>query len=310
MLAVEIAAPGTLRVADRAEPAGEVVVRAHAIGVNFADLWSARGEPGHVPGIEVAGVVEATGERVVALPWHAHGAYAELVAVPATHVFPLPDGIDFELAAAVPLNYLTAFVALERVAQVRAGEQVLVHAAAGGVGLAAVQLAAAAGAHVIATASPAKHEFLAAQPGVRAVVDYTRPDWDDEVRRLSGGGVDVALDGIGEGGFLKTLRTLGFGGRLAAFGLTGAFGDPEPPDIERMTIPFGELFEHTWSVAGVSPDTTSEQLAEWLADLYARCLSGDLAPRIDARFPLAEAADAHRYLLERRNIGKVLLTPD
>jgi NADPH:quinone reductase-like Zn-dependent oxidoreductase len=318
--------PEVLRLAERPIPeaeAGHVVIRNHAVGVNFADLWRRlAGEPGDVPGIEVAGTVHAVGagvagaaygDRVVGLPYFSLGGYAEYTTVPATHVFPIPKELDFELAAAVPVNYLTAYIAVVRTAQVRAGERVLVHAAAGGVGLAATQLSAAGGAVVIATASPSKHAFLEEQPGVRAVVDYRRPEWEDEVRTVAGGGVDVVVDGVGEDGYRKSLGTLDYGGRLVAYGLTAAMTDASSPstaealDIESMTVPFYPLFEKSLSFAGVTGDAPPERLAEWLGDLFARCARGELVPRIDARFPLADAADAHRRLHERRNIGKIVL---
>lgn len=329
MRAVEIVEPGgpdVLRAVERAshEPGpGEVVIRNEAVGVNFADLWARLSSlPGTVPGIECAGVVRAVGadvarvapgDRVVGLPYFALGAYAEESLVPATHVFPVPDALELDVAAAIPVNYLTAYLAVVRTAQVRSGERVLVHAAAGGVGIAATQLVAAAGAQVIATASPGKHEFVAAQPGVVAVVDYTRDDWDDEVRRLSKGGVDVVVDGIGEDGFAKSLRTLAFGGRLAAFGLTAAMTDANAPStaealgLDGLTVPALPLFEHGWSFGAVTGDAPPALLDAWLDDLFARVVSGELSPRVAETFALADAADAHRFLHERRNVGKVML---
>ena len=215
----------------------------------------------------------------------------------------------------MPLNYLTAYVGLVRFAGVRPGEQVLIHAAAGGVGLAGVQLAAQRGARVIATASPTKHEFLRAQPGVEHVVDYTRPSWDDEVRELSGGGVDVVLDGVGEDGYLKSLRTLRYGGRLAASGYSSGIVDRSTPpdqasgDLETLSVPFFELFANGWTFSGVNPNGPPEALRAWMDELFSACLSGELAPRVDQVFPLAEAASAHEHLHDRRNIGKVLLRP-
>jgi NADPH2:quinone reductase len=148
---------------------------------------------------------------------------------------------------------------------------------------------------VIATASPAKHAFLSGQPGVVAVHGY-----DDEIS-----GVDVVLDGVGEDGYRKSLAALGYGGRLAAFGLTAALG--ADLDLEAMTVPFLPLFEKSLSFAGVTGDAPPALLAEWVADLFARIGRGELAPRIDRRYALEDAADAHRYLHDRRNIGKVIL---
>jgi NADPH:quinone reductase len=191
--AVEAEAPEAAR--------AHVVIRAEAIGVNFADVWTrlgAGGEPPITPGIEVAGTVDASGserfapgDRVVGTPFYTRGAYAELVSVPEELVFPVPDDVDFTLAAALPLNYLTAYSAVRQTARVREGDRVLVTSAAGGVGLAAVQLARNAGAQVFATASRPKHDFLAGQ-GVVATVDSRSPRLADEVKALTEGGVDVA----------------------------------------------------------------------------------------------------------------------
>ena len=196
MRVAEVTKPGgpeVLSPADRAVPTAEsdsVVIRVGFAGVNFANLGTRldpSATPGGVPGIEVAGRVHELGsdvkgleigDRVIGLPYFTHGGYAEYVAVPATHVVRVPDDLGLDVAALGDLvNYLTAYIGLVRVAQVREGDLVLVHAAAGGVGLAAVQLAAASRARVIATASPPKHEFLRRQPSVQAVIDYNEPDW-------------------------------------------------------------------------------------------------------------------------------------
>ena len=162
--------PEVLRVVDAPDPEpgrGEVLISAEAVGVNFADVWArlgVEGEPPFRPGIEVAGTVAAVGpdvtspavgDRVAATPYALSGAYAELVRAPAELCFPVPDGMPATTAAALPLNYLTAYAAVEHAARPREGERVLVHAAAGGVGLAAVQLARRHGAELYATASPA-----------------------------------------------------------------------------------------------------------------------------------------------------------
>ena len=331
MRAVEVTRPGgpeVLSVAERAMPtaaADTVVIRSEFVGVNFADLWARLnpdGEARAVPGIELAGRVHqlgsgvnglAVGDRVVGLPYFALGGYAEYVEVPATHVIPVPDELALDLAAAIPVNYLTAYIGLVRVAQVRRGECVLVHAAAGGVGLAAVQLAASFGARVIATASKPKHEFLRQLDVVDAVIDYNDADWDDQVREAAGRGVDVVLDGIGEDNFRKSLHTLAFGGRLAAFGLTSAMTSSTSPsvvanlDVEGLMIPFSPLFENAWSVGGVTGGAPPAQLAEWIGLLFEMCMRGEISPHIGKRFPLEHARDAHAHLHERRNIGKLLL---
>lgn len=268
----------------------------------------------HALGSEVRGL--ELGDRVVGLPYFVRGGYAEQVEVPATHVFPVPDHVPLDIAAAIPLNYLTAYIGLVQVARVRRGDRVLVHAAAGGVGLAAVQLAAAAGATVIATASPPKHEFLEQQPSIDAIVDYTDPSWDDRVRGLSPGGVDVVLDGIGEDGVRKSLHTLAFGGRLAAFGLAGAMTSATSPavveslDVEGLMIPFAPLFENAWSIGGVTGGAPPGELARGLALLFDMFGRGDIRPHVGGQYALADAGAAHRSLHERTNIGKLLLAVD
>lgn len=313
MRAVEVTragGPEVLAVTERAIPTAardSVVVRTEFAGVNFADLWARldpEAGPGAIPGIEVSGRVHelgsdvsglSVGDRVIGLPYFALGGYAEYVDVPSTHVVRVPDDLALDLAAAIPVNYLTAYIALARVARVRPGEQVLVHAAAGGVGLAAVQIAVAFGASVIATASAPKHAFLVRLEGVDAVIDYNDADWDDQVRDASGGGVDVVVDGIGEDSFGKSLRTLAFGGRLAAFGLTSAMTSSTSPsvvanlDVEALMIPFSPLFENAWSIGGVTGGAPPAQLAEWLGLLFEMCERGEIGPHIGERFSLARA---------------------
>src|SRR5881409_1787936 len=229
--------PEVLEVRDGPDPVpgpGQALVRVRASGVNFADVSARLGFYPDAPrrpcvvGYEVAGTVErlgagvdgdlAVGRRVVALT--RFGGYAEAVAVPAGQVFPMPERMSFEEAAAVPVNYLTAVLMLRHFGNVRAGDRVLVHAAAGGVGMAAIQLCRIAGADVIGTASAAKHALLR-EAGVAHAIDYRTEDFEAAVRRLTGGrGVDIVLDATGA--FRKSYRCLAPLGRLVCFGLSGA----------------------------------------------------------------------------------------
>jgi NADPH:quinone reductase-like Zn-dependent oxidoreductase len=301
-----------------------VVIRAEAIGVNFADVWTrlgGAGEPPITPGIEVAGTVDASGsgkfapgDRVVGTPFYTRGAYAELVSVPEELVFPVPDDVDFTLAAALPLNYLTAYSAVRQTARVREGDRVLVTSAAGGVGLAAVQLARDAGAQVFATASRPKHDFLADQ-GVVATVDSRSPRLADEVKTLTEGGVDVVVDGVGDGGFRPSLDCLRHGGRVVAYGFTaGIQGKDEPVDdpeatLGAMSLPLLDLFDNSRSFMTADAGAEPPVLASWLDCLYQGVRDGAIAPHVDRVFPLTEAAAAHHYLQDRKNVGKVLLDP-
>lgn len=303
---------------------GEVVVRAEAIGVNFADVWTrlgAGGEPPVTPGIEVAGVVEesgserfAPGDAVVATPFYTRGTYAELVSVPEELVFPRPADIDARLAAALPLNYLTAYSAVRQIARVRENDRVLVTSAAGGVGLAAVQLSLDAGAEVYATASTPKHDFLR-QQGVAGVVDSRSPSVAAEVRELTAGGVDFVVDGVGDQAFRPSLDCLRHGGRVVAYGFTaGIQRKDEPVDdpeqtLGAMSMPLLDLFDGSRSFMTADAGAEPPVLASWLDCLFQAIRDGAIAPHVDRVFPLSEAPAAHHYIQDRKNVGKVLLDP-
>jgi NADPH:quinone reductase-like Zn-dependent oxidoreductase len=303
---------------------GQVVIEAQSIGVNFADVWArlgAGGEPPVTPGIEVAGVVRESrsprfraGDRVVGTPFYTRGAYAEEVVVPEELVFRLPDDVDPRLAAALPLNYLTAYSAVRQTARVRRGDRVLITSAAGGVGLAAVQLSLDAGAEVYATASAPKHDFLLSQ-GVSGVVDSRAGAVAAEVRELTQGGVDVVVDGVGDGAFRPSLDCLRHGGRVVAYGFTaGIQGKDEPVDdpeqtLGAMSLPLLELFDNSRSFMTADAGAPPAVLATWLDCLFQGVRDGAIAPHVDRVFPLSEAAAAHHYLQDRKNVGKVLLDP-
>ncbi len=304
---------------------GEVVIRAEAIGVNFADVWVRLGAGDELPvtpGIEVAGVVEQSGsdsfkpgDRVVGTPFYTRGTYAQEVCVPEELVFPLPADIDARLAAALPLNYLTAYSAVRNTARVRTNDRVLVTSAAGGVGLAAVQLALDAGAEVYATASEPKHDFLRKQ-GVAGVVDSRSPKLADDVQKLTDGGVDIVVDGVGDSGFRPSLDCLRHGGRVVAYGFTAGIqskdvrvDDPETT-IGAMSLPLLDLFDGSRSFMTADAGAPPPVLASWLECLYQGIRDGAIAPHVDRVFPLREAAAAHHYVQDRKNVGKVLLDPN
>jgi len=323
--------PEILQVRDGPDPmprAGEALVRVRAAGVNFADVSARLGFYPDAPpfpcvvGYEVAGVVEqapgvdglAAGQRVVALT--RFGGYAEAVAVPAAQVFPLPDALTFEQGAAIPVNYLTAVLMLRHFGNVRAGERVLVHAAAGGVGMAAIQLCRLAGAEVIGTASASKHATLR-EAGVAHTIDYRSEDFEVAVRRITGGrGVDVVLDATGA--FRKSYRCLAPLGRLVCFGFSAAASGMTPNRLaaipKLLAIPWFhpvQLMNANKAVIGVNLGHLwdhIELLRREMLALLADADGGRISPVVGKTFPLTDAAGAHRYVQERRNVGKVLLT--
>ncbi len=325
--------PEALEVRDGPEPspgAGQVLVRVRASGVNFADVMARLGLYPDAPprpcvvGYEVAGTVErlgagvdaglVPGQRVVALT--RFGGYAEAVAVPSAQVFPLPAAMSFEEGAAVPVNYLTAVLMLRHFGNVRAGDTVLVHAAAGGVGMAAIQLCAIAGASVIGTASATKHALLR-EAGVAHAIDYRTQDFEQEVRRLTNGrGVDIALDATGA--FRKSYRSLAPLGRLVCFGISGAATGLTPRRLgavwRLITLPWFHpirLMNDNKAVIGVNLGHLWDRIELLRAEMLLLLQdyeAGRIRPVVGKTFPLADAAGAHRYLQERRNVGKVVLT--
>lgn len=291
---------------------GHVLVRPRALGVNFADGRFLRGEylkrpdlP-DVPGMELAGVVEAVGEGVVGVSPDQRvmalgpRAWAELVACPAAQVYPLPDGVGFDVGAALPVQGLTAHHLLFLVGRLRAGERVLVHAASGGVGTLAVQLAKRAGATVVASASPAKHA-LARRLGADHVVD-SRGDWLRGVKDAVGA-VDVVLEMLGgTESYKRNFACLAPLGRMVVFG--AASGDT------RGTFEPVGLMGKNLTIAGywLTPLLGRRELcAPPLAELAEQARAGALEVVIGARFPFERGADAIRHVESRESQGKIVL---
>jgi len=324
--------PEVLEVRDGPKPAprdGEVLVRMRAAGVNFADVMARLGLYPDAPklpcvvGYEVAGTVERVGagvsdvkagDRVVALT--RFGGYTEAVAVPAAQVFPMPARMSFEEAAAVPVNYLTAVLMLRHFGNVRKGDRVLVHAAAGGVGMAAIQLCRIAGAEVIGTASASKHATLK-QMGVAHCIDYRTEDFEEGVKRVTNGrGVDIVLDATGA--FRKSYRCLAPLGRLVCFGLSQASSGMGPSRLRALLavaqLPFFhpiKLMNDNKAVIGVNLGHLWDHigmLRREMMGLLADYDGGRIKPVVGKTFPLVDAAKAHRFMQERQNVGKVVLT--
>jgi synaptic vesicle membrane protein VAT-1 len=312
---------------------GTVRIAVQAIGVNFADVLARQGlypdcpKPPVVVGYEVAGHVEAVGEGVAdlepgqpVLALTRFGGYAERVVVPAQQVFPLPPDMPFAAAAALPVNYLTAYLMLYIWGRLQAGEHVLIHGAAGGVGLAAVQLAHLRQAKIYGAAAASKHPFLY-QQGVHHTIDYYHHDIPTVIHGLTGGrGVDIVLDPLGGRSFAHSYAALAPLGRLIMFGASRTSPGPR----RRLFAALWHVLCMPWfhplrlindnkAVIGVHLGRLwdhSAMLREAMHTLLQLYAGGQICPVIAHIFPLAEAAAAHRYLQERRNIGKVLLATD
>lgn len=331
--------PEALAVQERPEPSlgpGEVRIEVRAAGINFADLMARAGiypdapPPPTVVGYEVAGVVESVGEGVDAyapgdrvLAGTRFGGYAELVSVPAEAVLPLADELSFEQGAAIPVSYMTAYAGAVLMGGLRKGERFLIHAAAGGVGIAALQIASHVGAEVFGTASHSKHEAIR-EHGCRHPIDYHSADFREEVMRITGGeGVDVIMDAIGPSSFRRSYRCLRSGGRLVMFGLaevqTGERRDIPAlvKGLARMplaTIPWWKslaLMNENKSIAGLNMLKwwDREGLDRVIGPVGELMAAGAVRPVVAESFPFDQAGAAHSFLAERRNVGKVVLVP-
>jgi len=322
-----------LREAPTPRPApGEVLIKVAAAGVNFADIMARRGlypdapKPPCVVGYEVAGEVAEVGpstaglkagDKVIALT--RFGGYASHVSVRQEQVFALPPGLDFGQGAALPVTYLTAYQLIVAMGRLRADETVLVHSAAGGVGLSALDLAAIIGAKVIGVASAAKHDFLRRR-GVLGLIDSRATDVVDRVRQITDGrGVDLVLDARGGQSWRESYDCLAPTGRLAVFGLATAVGGSRWIGTARAL--FGvpwlrfnplRLMNDNRGVFGVNLGHLWDQHAmirSWMSELLAWQAQGKIAPVVDRSFSFAEAPAAHRHIEGRGSIGKVLLVP-
>ena len=305
---IEVGAPGP----------GEARVRHTAIGLNFTDIHHRTGRypVGHFPhgiGMEAAGVVEAIGGGVtevragdrVAYVAASPGTYAQARIVPARRLVTLPDWLDDETAAAVLLKGLTAQYLLRGAYPVRSGETILVHAAAGGVGLIMCQWARHLGARVIGTVSTDEKAALARQHGCEHAIVYTREDVVERVRALTGGaGVPVVYDSVGATTFEQSLKCLRRRGMLVSFG--SASGPAPPLDLFRLNR-MGSLYVTSAGLADYIRERG--ELLERAADLFAALESGAVRVTINKRYPLADAARAHQDLEARRNTGSAILVP-
>jgi NADPH:quinone reductase len=299
----ETGGPEQLEVTDVPDPEpadGQALVRVRAAGINFLDVLVRQGRYPQAPplptilGSEVAGEVD--GRRVMALPRMDGGGYAELVAVDEELLVPLPDAASFEEGASFLLTFLTAWIPLTRQVRLRDGATVLVHAAAGGVGSATVQVARHLGARVIATASSEEKRQLALQLGAEEAYSY-----DEFAERVK---ADVVIDPVGGEVFARSLGVLNPLGSLVAIGFAGGWWEPLDPaplvgrNVGVIGFYLGRLMRHR-------PEVVREAIGE-LVELWQQ---GAVKPLVGATFPLDEVADAHRLVEERRSVGKVVLVP-
>lgn len=322
--------PEVLQVQERPDPApgaGEVLIDVHAAGINFADVMARLGlypdapKPPCVVGYEVAGTIAAlgadvgdglaVGDRVVG-PVR-FGGYAERAVAPSDGVVGLPDGVSYEEGAAIPISYATAWEALVRAGNLQPGERILIHAAAGGVGIAATHVAKRHGAEVWGTASPAKHDAIRGF-GVDHAIDYTSSGWERNVPKL-----DLVMDALGGASFRRSYRLLRAGGRLVCFGASGVVAG-EKRDLlaaarTALQMPRFNLIKQmsdSKSVIGLNVLSLWDELGtaeRWTKPLTEMLADGTIKPVVAQTFSFDRAPDAHRFISERRNVGKVVLTP-
>jgi NADPH2:quinone reductase len=315
----KIGGPEVLKVAKTAKPEvkpGTVLVKVRAAGINFADTLFRQGQyvmqpklP-DTPGLEAAGEIEAVGagvanlkpgQRVAAL---GSKMYAEYALAPAAQVIPIPDSISFEHAAAFPVQVLTAWHMLHTAHKTGPGQTVLVHSAAGGVGIVAVQIAKAAGARVIGTVSSAAKAALVKEYGGDEVINYATHDFAAEANRLTGGrGVDLILDAVGATTMEKGLTCLAPFGHLILYGRAG--GPPEPLNLFR-------LFEKSIKVSGFVLYTVAavpDAMRRGIEESFKLIAERKVKLLVGKSFPLAQAAEAHKFMESRQSTGKLVLIP-
>ncbi len=305
---------------------GELLIDVRASGINFADLMARLGfypdapKPPCVVGYEVSGTVAALGEGVgdrfsvgdrVAAPVR-FGGYAERVVAAASSAFVLPEQLSFEQGAAIPVNYATAWEGIVRAGNVQSGERVLIHSAGGGVGIAATQLAKRAGAEVWGSASPAKHDAIRGF-GVDHPVDYTSSGWERGLTKL-----DLVMDAVGGASFRRSYKLLRSGGRLVCFGASAVVSGSDRNLLAAartaVQMPWFSVFRQmssSKSVIGLNALTLWDEHGadRWVGPLTELIADGTIRPVVAEVFAFDRAPDAHRFISERRNVGKVVLTP-
>ncbi|QDE41326.1 NAD(P)H-quinone oxidoreductase [Luteibacter pinisoli] len=315
--------PSVLQLAELPDPVvrpHDLLVRVHAAGVNRADVLHRVGHYGRsdfgdstLMGLEIAGVVVAMGsdvrtwnlgDRVMGIV--GGGGYAELARIDYRMALPIPSGVEYVEAAAIPEVFVTAHEALVHLGRLGAGETVLIHAAASGVGSAAVQLAKACGARVFATARGSKLDRVR-ELGADVGIDYTSTDFAQAIQEATDGhGVDLIVDFVGGTYFERNLASLDFGGRLVQVGMLGG-GDMPVIDLQRLLYRHLHIFG---TVMKSRPQAEKQAMTKRFRDTWLdHFSSGLLLPVVDSVFPLAQAADAHRRMESNESVGKIVLRP-
>jgi synaptic vesicle membrane protein VAT-1 len=327
--------PEVLVIEEKPDPKpgkGDVLVAVKAAGLNFADILARQGLYPDAPkkpcvmGYEVSGIVTAVGpevdEGLVGKPVVAltrFGGQSELVVVKATQIFEKPESLSFEQAAALPVNYLTAYALLAVMGSLQPGEAVLIHNAGGGVGLAALDIAKRLSATTYGTASPGKHEVLR-QRGLDYPIDYRNQDWLAALLKLTKGrGVELVIDPIGGEHWKKSYQALRATGRLGMFGISAASADGFRGKLGMLKAAWQTPWFHPFGLQNKNKGVFGlnlghmwhepEKISEWMKVILDGVREGWVRPHVDKAFPFAEVAAAHRYLEERKNIGKVVLVP-
>lgn len=293
--------------------AAQVLVKIHAAGINFVDIYQRKGaypvQLPYIPGLEASGVVESVGKKVksvrvgdrVAYTGHL-GSYSEYTVINAEKLIKLPRDLSFEQGAAFPLQGMTAHYLLHEFRKQKKGDTVLIHAAAGGVGLLLVQWAKHLGARVIGTVSTEEKAAIAKKAGANHVILYTKQDFVSETKRLTDGrGADLIIDGVGKTTFPGDLEAAAVHGHVVIFGAASGPADPILPNAlmgKSITVSGGSLVNFT---------ATREDLTRRSRDVLKAVKAGWLKLRIDHVLPLAEAEKAHRLLEGRQSVGKIIL---
>ena len=326
--------PEKLQLRESSDPspaAGEIRIRVKASGVNFADILARRGlypDSPRIPcvvGYEVSGTADTVGSGVDQ-SWVGRdvfaltrfGGYSDVVVVPEKQLFAKPASLSHEQAAAIPVNYLTAWQLLVVMGSLKREETVLVHNVGGGVGLAAIDIALHIGAKIYGTASSGKHAFLK-QRGVDEAIDYRTKDWAVELHRLTNGkGVALITDPLGGNHWRKSYKALRSTGRLGMFGVSVATTSKLFGPLRLLPVALGMPFFHPLalmnanrSVFGVNLGHMwheTDMIAGWMEILLKGVADGWVRPHVDKSFPLAQVGEAQTYIEERKNTGKVVLT--
>jgi NADPH:quinone reductase-like Zn-dependent oxidoreductase len=325
-----------LKIREKPDPrpsSGEVLVKVKAIGINFADILARKGlypdapKPPCVVGYEVSGVIESVGQGVdpskIGNPVFAltrFSGYSDKVCVSEKTVFPIPDSLDFERAAVMPVNYLTAYQLVHVMGGLKKRESVLIHNAGGGVGLAALDIALHLGATTYGTSSAGKHSFLK-ERGLNHPIDYRNHDFLSSVLDLTNGkGVELIIDPIGGKNWKKSYKALRSTGRLGVFGVSTVADSTAGKVVQFVKLLLNtpwynplRLMNANKSVFGVNLGhmwKEREKISKWMHEIIEGVEEGWIRPHVDRSFPFEQASDAHAYIEARKNIGKVLLLTD